>query len=28
VVDESGNGTSGRIDDHFVVEAHEVVALI
>lgn len=28
VVNESGNGTSRRIDDHFVVEAHEVVALI
>jgi hypothetical protein len=28
VVDESSNGTSRRIDDHFVVEAHEVVALI
>lgn len=28
VVDESGNGTSRRIDDHFVVEAHKVVALI
>jgi hypothetical protein len=28
VVNESGNGTSRRIDDHFVVEAHKVVALI
>ena len=27
VIDESSNSPTSRIDDHFVVEAHEIIAL-